>query len=463
MTEATFPKPLESWQRKLCEILQPLVDGAGVRLLIHKPPQHGGSVIVSQRLIPYYLGAHPAGRVKLLTYGITHSERVTVVLKSIISSEVYQRFFPCSTQWEITRTSDWVTPERKAAGDAQPSFSALGLESGFTGEGADLVVIDDPYANREQAFSKAINEKIWNLWKEVILPRLTADTNIVVMYHSYSEDDFAARLQKSGMFTRYRFAAICDDESEDPCGRAIGAALSPRYPTAYLEALRDGGQYEGKSIDPMGAAAFESLFQGNPMPRGGDIFQRDWFTFVPSWNPEGKEEEKNIFISYWDLGASDAADSDRTARALLTRPNKRGANSVYLDVRFARKRKYDRNKWIRQVVEEDLERYGKYGRVMHFIERTFGMATEVTDEILRECQGLPVFGDAPKGTKTERADPLIAALQAGHVTFVEAPWNQAMLDECMMFRDLPSSARRKDDIVDVLVGAHRMSNKFLSL
>ncbi len=242
----------EHWQSLLSEDLGKLRFQTGVRKMIHKPPQTGGSMIVSQRLTPFLIGHDPNLKVRLVTHNQTHSERFSNVIRGIMKSPSYNSIFPNTAVAANDRSSvsAWSTVQREVKNDGQPSFMALGLKTGIVGSGANLWIIDDPYANRDEAFSPVINEKIWNTWIEDIVPRLFPEDNVIVMFHRWQENDFAGRLEESGGWDKIRIPSICDSEN-DFAGRKIGEALTPRNPIDKLIQLRDGYvDEEGHEVPP---------------------------------------------------------------------------------------------------------------------------------------------------------------------------------------------------------------------
>jgi predicted phage terminase large subunit-like protein len=65
--------------------------------------------------------------------------------------------------------------------------------------------------------------------------------------------------------------------------------------------------------------------------------------------------------------------------------------------------------------------------------------------------GFDFDGVSPLGTKTDRARPLASTAEAGNFHLVRGPWNEAWIDEAVMF---PAQGEgQHDDQVDVVSGA----------
>lgn len=157
---------------------------------------------------------------------------------------------------------------------------ALGLRTGFVGQGADTLIIDDPYSSPQDALSDTIRESTWQFWEAGAKVRIREDTNVVVMFHRYHSDDIAGRLYAQGGWEMLRFAAESDDDTSmpDPMGREPGQILSPRLTPSFIE--------EQKKTP----SVWLGQFQGRPLPPGGGLIKRNYFrTVTPDKVPPLKQ------------------------------------------------------------------------------------------------------------------------------------------------------------------------------
>jgi predicted phage terminase large subunit-like protein len=426
--EGTTQLTLEVWQRKICTRLEAMTEQTGQRVLIHGPPQFGKSLIISQRWPAYYLGKRPLARVRLACYNLTHAERFSKVNLSIMQSPDFQSAFPspdCRVP-DRAAAEEWSTAARAKLLDANPSFKALGLGSGFTGLGVDTLIIDDPYKNREEALSEATNASVWGWWSDVVLPRMNPDTNVVVMFHRWQDMDLAGRLLQQGGWEHLRFAAVADGDEADPMGRGVGELLSPRYPLEYLEDVK---KKQGLS--------FYALYQGTPRAPEGDYFKRGWFVIVGAV-PVGCN-----YVRYWDLAGGISAQADYTAGVLMARSSE--GYFYVVDVRRGHWAASERNATIKQTAVLDRQRYGG---VDIYIEQAPGLSKEPTEDLVRQLAGFSVTADKVARDKVSRAEPFQAQAQAGNVKIVAGDWNGAYLDELCAF---PTGTH--DDQVDGSSGA----------
>jgi len=438
----TISFELEAWQQFVCRRLQLLPHQTGQRILMHGPPQFGKSIIVSQRFPAWSLGVNPLSRIRLACYNLTHAERFSKVNLSIMRSPEFTRAFPHVRVPDKVPADEWSTLQRASLLDANPSFKALGLASGFVGMGVDTLIIDDPYKNREEARSPVINASIWGWWTDVVMPRLNPDTNVVVMFHRWVEDDFAGRLQEQGGWEYLRFAAIADGD-DDPMGREMGEPLSARYPVDYLE-----------KIQAENPQTFLALYQGTPKAREGNMFKLHQLPIVPAL-PAGDDIRR---IRYWDLGGSDSSKADYSVGVLMSRTPD---GLFYVeDVARGQWSPRERNEHIRATAEADQLRGGVHGDgrsrqpVTTWIEKVPGLAVEVIDNIVRLMAGLAVKTEMARNDKVTRADPFADQCEAGNVRVVAGAWNKAYRDELTAF---PNG--KNDDQVDASSGAFSKLNE----
>lgn len=436
--EKTTRHKLDPWQLNLCNLLETLVDSRGRRLLIAAPPQGGKSIIVSQRFPAWLIAQKPTHRVKLACYNITHATRFGRIVRDLMQSEEYAEMFPNPALKlpNISSTEEWSTSARSALRDGQPSFKALGLATGFVGQGADTLIIDDPYASPQDAYSPIINASTHGFWSDTAKPRLNDDTNVVVMFHRYTEADLAGWLMEteSDEWELIRYAAIADGDYThpvtgktypDPMGRAEGEKFSPRFSDEWYET-----QQKNTFI-------WLSQFQGRPTARVGGMFKLHQLPIVPAAPALARR------VRYWDLGGSDSKKADYSVGCLMS---KTPEGLFYIeDVERGQWSPKERNEHIRATADADKK---EFGNIATWIEKVPGLAVEVIDNIVRELAGFTVHTEMAKNDKVTRADPLASQCEANNVKVVAGPWNAAFRSELTAF---PNG--KNDDQVDAASGA----------
>lgn len=276
--------------------------GTGTYAAIHGPPQFGKSIIISQGYPGWILGWDPLHRFRLATYSIFQSARFSVVVKNLLLSPEHQQLFPSelSRLPKKSKAVEWSTLARVALNDGHTSFTALGLQTGFTGTGADTLLMDDPYKGMEEALSEVIRDKTWRFWTDTASPRMNEQSNVFIMFHRYHQDDMGGRAiaSEEAEFDLWRYAAIADgdyyDETSDrtfpdPMGRAAGEVLSPRFGPEYYRRKQKNEQ------------VWYSMFQGQPTAKTGKMFRIDLLRYIK----RSQVPEIIHWVRAWDNAATD--------------------------------------------------------------------------------------------------------------------------------------------------------------
>ena len=69
-----------------------------------------------------------------------------------------------------------------------------GIMSGITVNPANLIIIDDPVKNQQEADSPAYRNGVWSEWQASLKSRLATKGKVVVIMTPWTDDDLAARI-----------------------------------------------------------------------------------------------------------------------------------------------------------------------------------------------------------------------------------------------------------------------------
>ncbi|MEQ8716694.1 MAG: phage terminase large subunit [Acidimicrobiales bacterium] len=174
----------------------------------------------------------------------------------------------------------------------------------------------------------------------------------------------------------------------------------------------------------------------------GRLFRREWFTTVAATDVPGDVRR----VRFWDLAATPATpttDPDWTVGCLVALDRSRRDYHVENIVRF-RGTPAEVEARVARIAEAD-------GRaVTILIEEGPAAGKALVDHYKRNVvDGYTVHSVRPTDPKTVRAAPVASAAETGRVRIVAGGWNDAFLDEIVMF---PDGAH--DDQVDALTGAY---------
>jgi predicted phage terminase large subunit-like protein len=390
-----------------------------LRLCVHMPPRHAKTVTLLHALA-WWIQNWPVDMNGYISYNNTISlskSRICRQLAGVSGSEL---------GGDSDAAGEWTTS--KGGG-----LVSAGAAAGLTGRGFQgLVVVDDPYKNREEADSEVLKEKIWENFNEVVMTRLEG-ASVIVCHTRWSPDDLTGRLVGEKGWDYLNLAALA--EPGDPLGRAEGEALwsdNDDFTVEKLQAIKS----------QIGDWSFASLYQGQPRPRGHQIFG------LEHYHDENTVDGHRIVI-YGDPAASKKTTADYGVMlAMAIKGAKEKQTGMVLD-----------------VVREQMTVPGYCRALRTFQERWDNVpawvesvgAFKAVPQILHEVDpDLRLKEDLPEGDKFQRAQPVAAAWNEGRITILRgAPWVKDFLRELHGFTGLGS---RQDGCVDCMSGAWKVGS-----
>ena len=144
--------------RLIGEHIEDILNGRYKRLLVSMPPQHGKSTGITHRLPLYLMSQRRGFRVGVGSYNTEYGEYLSRHVQKCAESAGFKlKGKKASSEWELENGS---------------SLYAFGIGKGVTGRPLDMVIIDDPVKNREDADSEAVRQKAWDWWADDVKPRL---------------------------------------------------------------------------------------------------------------------------------------------------------------------------------------------------------------------------------------------------------------------------------------------------
>ena len=322
-------------------------------------------------------------------------------------------------------TSDAAGEWNTAAGGG---LVAVGAGAGLTSRGIQgLMVVDDPYKNREDADSPVINEKIWDIFNEVVMTRLEG-ASVIVCHTRWGEDDLIGRLTKEKGWRYLNLAAIA--EKGDVLGRAEGEALWPTNPEFTREKL-DAIKAQ------IGEWSFAALYQGQPRPRGHQLFG------IESYHQDNGIDGHRIVL-YGDPAASRKTTADYGVMlALAVKGRKDQQTAKVLDL-------YRKQMTVPEYTRAVRAFQQRWNNAPLWVE-SVGAFKAVPQILLEVDPGLRVKEHQPVGDKFQRAQGVAAAWNSGRATVpFGASWVPEFLAEVQNFTGVND---RHDDQVDCLSGA----------
>jgi predicted phage terminase large subunit-like protein len=289
----------------LCDIAQEFLEKqtrlAYEILIITTPPQHGKSTTITETLPSWYLLKNPNNSVIEISYGDDLAEK-----------------FGRGNLNKVKRFGSifGVTLDKKKAKAREFRFEGYkggmiskGLGSGITGNPADLILMDDPIKNREEADSETRRNAIWSEFFDTVQSRLSAGGKVILIMTRWHEDDLAGRILKEFPDRTTLVNLPCEAEENDPLGRNIGDALCSEIGKDNVWLADFKKAYSSEE----GVRSWNALYQGRPTAREGNMIRREWWEFYDSSDYENGNLKFDNMIMSVDATFKDQKKNDFVA------------------------------------------------------------------------------------------------------------------------------------------------------
>ena len=387
-------------------------------LVIQTPPQHGKSLTITESFPSWYLGRFPRHRIIEASYNDDTAKRFG--RKNLDKVEAYG----CGL-FGLKRGSIWTTTEFEID-NGWGRMISRGIMSGITGNPANLLIIDDPIKNREEADSETYREKLWGEWQNTLKSRLAAGAKVIIIATPWHEDDLMSRIQAHEPNVTVIRLPI-EAEENDPLGRNVGESLAPELgkDDHWLEQSKAGYLSDPKKG---GLRAWQALFQCAPRVEGGNVVRREW------WKYYDRADISSFATTVISVDATfkDAENNDFVAIEVWS---KLGSN-YYL--------RYCVNQHLNFPATVQMIRLVKrlYPESQYILieDKANGSATIQT---LR-AEFVGVISVTPKGGKVARVNAVSPAIESGNVFIPRGElWAEELVDQFTAF-----PAGKHDDMVD---------------
>ena len=435
------PDYLAGWVHKdICQRLEKfseqVANKESPRLMLFMPPRHGKSTLASVAFPAWHLGRHPDHEFISCSYSGSLAMSFSRKVRQLLREPVYKNVFEKS---RLDKDSQSIESWQTTQGGG---YVAAGVGGGITGKGANVLVIDDPVKNREDAESDNNREATWDWYTSTAYTRLSPGGGILVILTRWHDDDLAGRLLKQAedgadQWEVIRYPAIAEIDENF---RKQGESLHPeRYNVDALEQIR-------KAIGPRDWSA---LYQQNPVSDEGDYFSRDMIRYYEY--DEIDTAELNYYCA-WDLAIGQRDRNDYSVGIVV------GIDEYdHLYVVDVVRGKYDGFELVEQILDlYETWRPGIVGIERGHIEMALGpfLQKRTRERGLSEAY----FKDLKVGRrdKEARARAIQGRMQQGMVYFPkDAVWTGTMVAELLRF---PNGAH--DDQVDALAWIGLMMTEF---
>ena len=386
------------------------------KLVVSTPPQHYKTESL-MHFIPLYL---------------EHRPEMTAAYASYSYRQAYSKMKKCfdyvhTAQIPFNNRFNSVDEFRTIEGGG---FLTTSIEGQFTGQRADLIIIDDPLKDRLEADSRIIRDNIRNWFTDVVELRMRPEASIVIVMTRWHPQDLIGELIKTrNDFEIVRIPALCDNldtigkkEKKDYLNRDFETALLPEiFPTEYLKKVKEDKPY-----------TFSAMYQGLPRTRDSQIF-KDAYYF------DTMPEHYRLYVGV-DLAYSEKRRADFTAVTVLAK------NEKFKYILYAERWQKDIHYTKQRLKELQLKYNVPFG-----VEAN-GTQLGIYDIIKKEIKAKPL---QPKGDKYARSQETADDWNTGQILIPRnAEWTNDFLEEINEFTGVKDT---HDDYVDSLVYANEQT------
>jgi predicted phage terminase large subunit-like protein len=303
--EYTMPRYDFNWHHEvLINRLNKLVHQKNQRILVFMPPRHGKSELVSRRFPAFYLGRHPAAKIIACSYSSTLSNIFNRDVQRIMEDEKYHEIFPDSMIPDAVFSRDH--PDNKKHKKTTAMFEIIehmghllssGVGGTITGLGADLLIIDDPVKNEEEAMSITYRENTLNWYNSTAYTRLEGGANVVICQTRWHKGDLSGKLLEEMEQGGEQWEIIS-------LPAIAGKVLNPHDIRKKGEPLWEG-KYDLDRLEiikrQVGSRVWSSLYQQSPIIEGGNIVKEDWFRYYTQLPFDVTKWREAHTVTSWDL------------------------------------------------------------------------------------------------------------------------------------------------------------------
>lgn len=396
------------------EFIETKTNNAYDILCLSVPPQHGKSMNITETLPSWLMGKYPTFRIIMASYNEKFASKFLRRNRAKINefgTKIFKLVIAKDSAEEIENTLGG-------------SIISKGLLGGISGNPGEIVIVDDPIKNRQDADSPTIRETLQEEWINSIKSRLQPGAKVIVIQTRWHQQDLIGYLMETESNVTYINLPIECMSSTDVMGRVYGELLCPE-----IGRTREWwDNYKISFETEKGSRASRSLYYGNPSNDEGGLFQRHWFKYYAD-NPKfayavisldatfkGKEDSDFVSIEVWTKLGQD------------------------YHLRYKLKKRMGFVETLNEMAKT-IRMYGMYNAILVEDKANGSAIIEVLRKRFRS-----VIAIEPYGSKLSRASAVSPIIEAGNVYIREE--HSSLVDEAV---DFPNSDH--DDEVDCMTQA----------
>src|ERR1700681_3602499 len=395
---------LENWHIDLiAEYLEAVTAGQIKRLLINMPPRYAKSTCVSI-MWPTWVWARepfddhphnpalegPGTKWIFASYADELRTKHSLDRRKMLQSEWYRSRWPKPA--ELTSDQNVKTLFTNSSGG---QMFATTMTGAGTGLGGNAIVIDDPHKTKEESTSAELKAQV-AVYGDTFSTRHDDKKQgvTVIVMQRINDLDLSAHVLATAE-EEYVHLKI---EAEATAHQVFSFPRSPRVftrePGDLLWESREGPIEIRRQKAVMGRWKYAAQYQQDPIPEGGAIFQREWFSHRFHRDPDTGiplGAKLRMVIQSWDTAAKKKESNDYWACTTWGRVVGEDARIRMLD------RTMDRMEYVegRQKVKDQ---YAK-GHPTRVLVEDSSSGTAIVSDL--RTTGIPLLPISPAGSDKE--------------------------------------------------------------
>lgn len=422
----------EAWHiEAICDHLMAVSRGEIKRLVINIPPRHLKSLTVSVFWPAWVWATKPGLKWLCTSYGYNLVIRDSVKTRRLIQSAWYQQ------NWgHRYRLSGDQNAKARFDNDQGGYRIVNSLDSGVTGEGGDIIVVDDP-SQLGDATNPGALQSVADVWDGVLATRLNDPVTgaMVIIMQRLHENDLTGHVLREGGWTHLYLPT--EYESKRKCVTFLPRDLDgegrpqPHAQPFFWDPRTEEGEllcpnrfppHSVASLKMKGDFFFAAQQQQRPVPAGGGLFKESWWQFYHTL-PADLDVYGDACQS-WDCSFKDLATSSYVVGTVWARKG----SLIYLLYRLRK----------RMNLPETLAAIRSVSNMFPWVGPKLiedkANGTAAISMLQSEISGIiPI---TPEGGKESRAQAVTYLVEAGNVLLPDPanqPWVKELISEFTSF------------------------------
>ena len=397
-------------------------------LLVNMPPRHNKSTLATKLFPAYCICRSPWSKILVSSAAKDLAESFGAETRAYLENPHTKLAFPhASISAKTGAKADWLT-------DQGGQYLALGQSGNTIGRPANLLILDDPYPNRQAAESPTQRRAIWSFWNSALWRRREPDRDnrqpiTIVIHTRWVPGDITGTIlesqdYKDGFWHHVSYEAITKKKAQ---GRLpTETALWPeRFPLEWLQ--------REQRADPR---EFTCQYQQRPYTEGGNLIKSNWWGTYDS-SPDSLPKFAQIVIGV-DGAFKKTNLSDYSAAVVAGLATD---GDIYI-LEVMRER-LDFPELKRALIRLNTQWRGRGLRAIYIEDKASGI---IALQELKNQSGMSVIPYKVVNDKVSRISAVTPLIEGGRCMLpTNAPWVDDFVKECEQF---PNA--NHDDQVDAL-------------